>query len=381
MSIRAFSIWTIAVAWCCAGDLRPARAATTTTQHFFTTYGVLHVPRTTTRIDFVVRGGSGGVFFGKGKPGRGGEIAFSLAYGHGYKANDYLLVYPGPQGGQAGEAARTLKGGDSSDYFDKGADGDFGGAGSGVYNLTQGRWLVIAGGGGGVGGPYLHESGGDGGDAGQAGGKGRVLGEPVGATGGAAGAPCLTPPGPPSSTVGHGEKGLDGVSPESSGGGGGGGGCNGAGGGGSKALLAGGGGGGGSSYIYGEATNVIRGLAPAGPGSVQVSITTYEEPPPQIISPNKATFVVGQPACFDVIGLGSPPPDVHVSGEFPDGTTFRVPLFSGMGEIRGTPTDASVGTYSITVKMQNDWGSAHQTLTIHVVESGDAAPNANVCSP
>jgi hypothetical protein len=171
------------------------------------------------------------------------------------------------------------------------------------------------------------------------------------------------------------------VPSESPGGGGGGGGCNGGFGGGTKAVLAAGGGGGGSSYIYGQATNVTQGLAPAGPGSVLVSITTYEEPPPVIASRDHAVFIAGRPACFDVVGIGSPPPDVLVSGQFPAGSTFRVPLFSGMGEIRGTPTTESVGTYAISLTMRNDWGSASQTLTIDVVAPETAPPHADVCNP
>jgi hypothetical protein len=380
MRMRNLLTWIIAAALFCAGDLRPAHAANFTIQHFFSTYGSFTVPRTTTRLDFVIRGGSGQSPFGGSKGGRGGEVTLSLAYGHGYKAYDYMLVFPGPQGGQGGGVADAFKGGRFGYYHKSGGDGGYGGAGSGVYNATQGRWLLIAGGGGGGGGLYI-EAGGHGGDAGHPGGNGHVFGQPVGAPGGAAGSPCSTPPGPPSLSVGEGGRGHDGTGVASGGGGGGGGGCDAGAGGGTKDSLPAGGGGGGNDYIYGEATNVFRGLAPAGPGSVLVSITTYEEPPPEIISPNKAIFVAGQPACFDVVGLGSPPPDVHVSGQFPEGTTFRVPLFSGMGEIRGTPTSASVGTYSISIAMQNDWGSASQTLTIDVVNPENAPPNANVCNP
>jgi hypothetical protein len=369
----------LAAALVCAGGPHAAHAANTTTQHLFTSYGGFYISRTTTRLDFIVRGGSGQSPFGVGKGGRGAEIAFSLAYGHGYKAGDYLVVYPGPQGGEEGPTANALRGGDSGRYYNNGADGGDGGAGSGVYNWTQGRWLVIAGGGGGVGGQF-YEAGGDGGAAGHPGGSGRVLGEPAGPAGGAAGSPCSTAPGPPSLSLGAGGTGLNGVAAAGSGGGGGGGGCNGGAGGHTGAILPGGGGGGGSNYIDGEATNVIHGLAPAGPGSVLVDITTYEEPPPTIVSPDKAVFVAGLPACFDVIGIGSPPPDVHVSGQFPEWLTFRVPLFSGMGEIRGIPTAASIGTYSISITMRNDWGSASQTLTIEIVAPENTSPHANVCN-
>ncbi len=382
MSLKKLSIWLIAAGLSFAGDLRPAHAARILTQHSFSTFGYVVVPRATTRIDFLVRGGSGergtGTYV-QSKGGRGSEILLSLAYGHGYRAGDVLQVYPGPEGSSPswGDA---FQGGGFGIPFTEGGSGGYGGSGSGVYNLTRGLWLVIAGGGGGGGGSW-YEAGGHGGDARHPGGAGLLFGQPVSATGGASGSPCSTPPGPPSFSVGAGARGHDAVAPSGGGGGGGGGGCNGGSGGNTQGARPGGGGGGGSDYIYGEATNVAQSLAPAGPGSVLVTIETYEEPPPEIVSPPRAILVAGQPACFDVVGVGSPPPDVHVSGVFPEGTTFRVPLFSGMGELRGTPTSASVGTYTLSITMRNDWGSAHQDLTIDVVPPENAPPNANVCNP
>lgn len=382
MKIGTLSIWTVAAALACIGVSPPARAAYVTTKHTFTAYGVIWVPQNTWQINFTVKGGSGGApssgtTHERSKGGRGAEITFSLAYGHGYKASDVLLIHPG---GDSLMIKKLMHGGGSGKLQVEGGDGLWGGNGSGVYNLTQGRWLVIAGGGGGAGG-QLYENGGNGGDAGHPGRAGLVFGQPAGGAGGAAGAPCSTPPSV-ADNMGAGENGHD-ANKHGGGGGGGGGGCHGGAGGGTGTALAGGGGGGGSNYVYGEATHLTQGLAPAGPGSVTVSIVTYSEPPPQIVSPDKAVFVVGQPACFDVATIGSPPPEVHMPNgtPFPDGITFNVPFFSGTGQFRGTPASASIGTYPIPVTIRNDWGHASQTLTIEVVAPEHAPANPNLCHP
>lgn len=371
-----------ATALSCVVVSHSAHAADVATQYLYTHGGGIIVPQGTVRIDLIVKGASGGKGkHGNAKGGRGGEIAVSYPYGHGYRSGDRLEVFVGHQDDHS--ISGVMAGGDFGRIQSAGGSGSYGGGGSGVYNWTQRHWLVIAGGGGGAGGDYEATSiddGGDGGHAGHPGGSSRVFGEPVGSAGGAAGASCATSPGAPSWSFGLGGKGEDSRNSQGGGGGGGGGGCQGGGGGGVKASLAGGGGGGGGNYIH-PGINVHQGLAPAGGGSINLTLTTYHEPPPLIASLDKAVFVVGQPACFDVIGVGRPPPDVHVSGNFPDGMTFRVPLFSGIGQIRGTPTSASVGTYPISITMRNDWGTASQTLTIEVVTPEHAPAGANVCSP
>lgn len=389
----------LAAAASCAAVMHPAGAAEITNQYTYTEAGVYtQVPANTTRIDFEVKGSSGDSSSSGAKGGRGAEITFSLPYGHGYHVGDLLLVFTG----KADPATTPIRGGEGGRYIQSVSNnGLAGGSASGVFNLSKHHWLVIAGGGGGAGGTVV-EKGGKGGDAGHAGSGGLVLGQPVGGAGGAAAVSCSTPHIPVVICIAQNQpcdagfrlshldsfnwgRGKDGAYPPAQtdigGGGGGGGGCHGGGGGGIKSPFSGGGGGGGSNYIIRGARHVIQGLAPAGPGSVKLSVTTYSEPPPVITSPGKAAFVVGQPACFDVVGVGRPPPDVHVSGTFPEGTTFQVPLFSGMGKIRGTPTSASIGTHSVAFTMRNDWGTANQTLTIEVVTPEHAPAGANVCHP
>jgi hypothetical protein len=56
---------------------------------------------------------------------------------------------------------------------------------------------------------------------------------------------------------------------------------------------------------------------------------------------------------------------------------FHTPLFSGRGEIRGTPAPGSEGRYPIRIAIRNDWGSDTGLFVLvvqpPVSEAGDSA--------
>jgi hypothetical protein len=329
------------------------------------------VPRTLTHATFVVTGASGengqnGIPWGTGgAAGVGQRITATIQYGHGIVAGDVLELIPGRRGSRE-DATRPLAGGRAgAASLTDGTDGGWGGGGSGVYNRTRHRWLVVAGGGAGGGGVATFEpTGRAGGNAGMSGTSSRLPGH-----GGLAGASC------PETSVdaarlrgGAGGNAMNGRS--NGGGGGGGGGCYGGAGGTAGAVQgAGGGGGGGRSWNAATARDVSVAPAPAGDGSVEARMTVHRQPPPQIVSPSRIVLTVGAAANFDVVSVGSPPPHLTFDGSFPPGLTMRVPLFSGRGELRGTPAAGSEGEYRIYVVARNDWGADPQMLRIVVEPS------------
>lgn len=361
----------LVIASVAAGDLvwpRSANAATVARTATFGPgkFGPLVVPSNLVEIRFDARGGSGGAGDGGnpccagGSGGLGGQITATVRYGHGVKAGDSLMIVAGRSGASSAGSAidPRLTGGaggaGTSGYSDGGGRG---GDASGVYDETTRRWLVVAGGGGGGGGATLFTAGAKGGDGG-AWGETRT----AGGAGGGPGSPCPFSGASPS----PGDGGSSSSSSSLGGaGGGGGGGCHGARGGGAGFYgTAGGGGGGGTSFTFSDALDARRGLAPAGDGSVTVTLDVYYEAPPEIVSPDRFDLTVGQPVTADFVSVGKPPPEIHVSGAFPPGVTFRIPLFSGIGEIRGTPTEAGVFTIHLTAR--NDWGSVTQDLKLDV---------------
>ena len=325
----------------------------------------------TTQIRFDVRGASGADGQGGfpccagGTGGVGGQISATITMGHGIRAGDILVVYPG-RSGNSNQAGDPMAGGPGGTgvRFAGGSGGD-GGGGSGVFDKTSGQWLLVAGGGGGGSGIGSFElKGVDGGSAdapGQSSSNGR---------GGDAGANCPeTGADPAAMTGGAGGSSTGGLTNGS--GGGGGGGCYGGRGGAAGGVgAAGGGGGGGRTWNFAQAQQVVRSQAPRGNGSVDVTWDLYSEPAPQIVSPDRFDLTVGQAALADFVSVGRPPPEILVSGTFPKGVTFSIPLFSGKGEIRGTPEPGSEGTYTITLTARNDWGSVKQELTLVVHPPG-----------
>ena len=335
------------------------------------TQSVFAVYSNTTQIRFDVKGASGADGQGAtpccagGTGGAGGEISGTIIMGHGIRAGDILIVYPGLSGNveQSGNPLAGGPGGNGARYV--GGNGGAGGGGSGVFDKTSGQWLLVAGGGGGGSGfGAFYSKGVDGGSAdgpGQSSSSGR---------GGNGGANC--PETGADSSALKGGAGGDSTGAKTNGaGGGGGGGCYGGQGGAAGGVgAAGGGGGGGRTWNFAQAQDVVRGPAPNGDGSVEITWDLYSEPAPQIVSPDRFDLTVGQSAVADFVSVGKPPPELLVSGTFPKGVTFRVPLFSGKGEIRGTPEHGSEGTYTITITARNDWGQVKQELTLVVNPPG-----------
>ncbi|GIU90364.1 MAG: hypothetical protein KatS3mg010_1463 [Acidimicrobiia bacterium] len=71
---------------------------------------------------------------------------------------------------------------------------------------------------------------------------------------------------------------------------------------------------------------------------------------------------------IDIRTTGSPPPEfTRVEGTWPEGVRFHVPLFSGRGEIRGTPAPGSEGRYEIRIAIRNDWGTDSGVLALVVL--------------
>lgn len=333
----------------------------------------LLITRTVTGITFVVDGASGddGQATGEGTPGRGGvgaRVRATFPVGHGYRVGDTLLLVPGAAGWERRADGPLAGGPGGTGLSHDGGSGGWGGGGSGVLNETTGEWLLVAGGGGGGSGGGAGEfSGRPGGDAGHHGGSA----ESIPGLGGAAGAHCTGS----AAAVGRGGAGGSSTSGVFNGaGGGGGGGCRAGGGGRAGGLwTAGGGGGRGGRYEHPAARDVTSGPAPLGHGSVTAHITHYWEPAPELLDAGTFELRVGEPVHVDIRASGTPPPEfTRVEGTWPEGVRFRVPLFSGRGEIRGTPAPGSEGRYDILLSIRNDWGGDTTRIRLVVLPPADA---------
>ncbi len=293
--------------------------------------------------------------------GLGAEVSARIVMGHGIRVGDQLALYPGLKGSSVDYGNPLAGGAGGPGTPGQGAGGGQGGGGSGLYDVTSHRWLLVAGGGGGASGTGAYDSGGVPGANADAPGRSSRDG-----TGGSLNAPCPEFGADGARLVGR-AGGASGSGLFDGGGGGGGGGCYGGSGGAAGGFgAAGGSGAGGRSWNFAEAFDVTHALAPRGNGLVKLVITLYHEPPPTILSPDHFDLTVGQPVVADFVSAGTPPPDLHVSGTFPPGVSFSIPLFSGRGEIRGIPAPGSEGTYQITIRAKNDFGEATQTFSLIV---------------
>jgi hypothetical protein len=324
-----------------------------------------YVPRNLVRMHVTLDGaigeaGGASQLAKGGAGGQGGRIGFTIVMGHGVHAGDRLELWVGGRGDWATHVG-PLAGGPGGAGAVQTASGGHGGDGTGIYNTRSGQWLGIAGGGGGgggVGGLYFEAPGGHGGRSNQP-------GQSTLAAGGALRAACSSDgPGSLPLAGGHGAKGAGALTGSA---GGGGGGCAGGHGGAQAKISSGPGGAGGRDWTFAGARDVSHGIASGPDGRVEIRMVTYSQPRPQFATPDHVDLVEGEPVSFDVIAEGSPPPDMRViGGAFPEGTTFRVGLFEGVGRLRGTPAPGTAGTYHVTIRIENDWGSDRQTLAIDV---------------
>jgi hypothetical protein len=91
---------------------------------------------------------------------------------------------------------------------------------------------------------------------------------------------------------------------------------------------------------------------------------------PAISSGASATFTVGAAGSFSVATTGFPAPSLTETGALPGGVSF-VDNGNGTAKLSGTPAATTGGTYTITIKAHNGFGSdATQTFTLTV----DQAP-------
>jgi hypothetical protein len=312
----------------------------------------------TTSLTFEVQGASGQNVHATDDPALGGVgalVRVTFPLGHGYQVGDTLTLVAG----STLDAPSIPLNGGSPGVDEFGTLAGRGGGGSGVFNERTGRWLVVAGGGGGAGGGGMYDYTGDGGGNADA-------SAPSGtAQGGAIGTLCSEGASP--AAAGNGNRPTPGLSAGAGGGGGGGCGGGGGGGGGATLVVGGGGGGGGRSFWAFQARNTSRTLGARGDGYVTVAHEVYFNDRPEILAPSRVTWTVGEPVALDVVGVGSPPPDVRPRGALPAGVRMSVPLFSGRLEMRGTPGPGSEGRYQIDVDVENQWGRDSTSVTIEVV--------------
>ena len=344
---------------------RHAHAAQIAETYTFTSHAFMQVPKSATRLDFVVAGAAGkpgnavGANHG-GSGGRGSVVSFSVTVGpYSIRPTDNLRIKT-PRADEPYAYQRDNQGGAGGQGAKNAGAGGMGGSLTSVEDIHHVRGtvaiLAIAGGGGGGGGAGALSAGGAGGDGGRAGNGAALIGN-----GGAAPHPCVTPD--PDHL--EGDVGVSTIEGYGAGGGGGGG-CSGGPGGLAGDFASGGGGGaGGANYWFPYAHNASVGTE-TGDGYVRVTVHTYTEPPPVITSPDVTMLEVGHPVRFDVIAKGAPPPDLTVSGKLPLGVTFRVVPFEGRAELRGTPEPGTAGNYDLTVSARNDFGSVTQKLFLTV---------------
>jgi hypothetical protein len=198
-------------------------------------------------------------------------------------------------------------------------------------------WLFVAGGGGGRGTSATVGAGGDGGAGTQAGAGGNGGGGATGGTQSAAGTGT--------SLGGNALGPVGGLG--LLGGGSGGSGYNGGGGGGTD------GGGGGAGASYASVGTVTYATAPqAGAGWARFSWTLPA--PPQVTSPDSASFTAGSPGSFTVSATGDPTPTLSAAG-LPLGLTFT-DNGNGTGVISGQVPGGYGGDFDVIVRATNGVG-------------------------
>jgi hypothetical protein len=88
--------------------------------------------------------------------------------------------------------------------------------------------------------------------------------------------------------------------------------------------------------------------------------------PPQIISDNGATFIMGASNTFTFVASGSPPSMFTTSSPLPAGVTL-----AASGVLSGNPSTSAAGVYPLTVEASNGVAPvASQSFTLTVVEAG-----------
>src|SRR5262249_56014938 len=101
----------------------------------------------------------------------------------------------------------------------------------------------------------------------------------------------------------------------------------------------------------------------AGTNVQNFTLTVYQ--PPLITSTNNATFKVGINGVFTVTRTGNPTPDLFISGTIPNNIGFN----PGTGNLSGTPSIGTGGTYPLVITATNLIGTNMQNFTLTVLEA------------